>query len=108
MVAPVADVAPRILGVANLPVDAVTSDAIRVVAVGRRGVKEHCDHLVNIAGKTLSQTLPVLENIAPVALIGVKRATLFVLDVNLKSVPWPAWIAVATTETQRQVFVREP
>src|ERR1700722_10896957 len=108
MVAPITDMAPGILGIADLPIHAIASDAVRVVTVGRRGVEKHTDHLLEPGGITLREALPVLEDIAPVALVGVKRAALFVLDVDIESIPGPARIAMAATETQRQILMGQP
>src|ERR1700693_3898875 len=44
MVAPITDVAPRILGVADLPVNAVARDPVRIVTVCCRTVKEYMNH----------------------------------------------------------------
>ena len=40
MVAPVANVAPGVGGVVDFPVDAIARDAIRIVAIGGRGIEE--------------------------------------------------------------------
>ena len=44
VIAPIADVAPRVFGVVNLPVDALAGDPIGVVAVCGRGIEKHSDH----------------------------------------------------------------
>ncbi len=108
MVAPIADVAPRILGVADLPVNAVARDPVGVVTVCRRSIKEYMNHLSEPGGIALREALPILENVTPVALIGVKRTALFVLDVDVESIPGTARVAVATAEAQRQILMRQP
>jgi len=100
MVAPISDVTPWILGVADLPVNAVAGDAIGVLTVGCRGVEEHADHLFEPSGIALRQALPILKDVAPFALIDKKRTALFVLNVNIESVPGPARVAVTTAEAQ--------
>src|SRR6266446_9145993 len=96
MVAPISDMTPWILGVADLPVNAVARDAIWVVAIRGRSIEKHADHLFEPGGIALRQALPILEDVAPVALIGEKRTASFVLNVNIESVPGPARIAVTT------------
>jgi hypothetical protein len=44
VVAPVADVAPGVVGVDHLPVDAVAADAVGVVAIGRHRADKGRDH----------------------------------------------------------------
>ena len=91
VVAPVADVAPRVVGVGHLPVDAVARDAVGVVAVDRRRVDELGDDVGEVAGERLQQRLPVLEDVAPVALVRQQLAALVVADVGSRSGSTGGW-----------------
>ena len=108
VIAPVADVTPRIIRVLDLPVDAFLGDAIRVVTVDRRRVDEFGDHALDEFGKAERQRFPVLEDVAPVALVGEERLALGVADANRELVPWPARVAVTAPEGDRQVLVTQP
>ena len=69
VVAPVPDVGPGIVRIEHLPVEAVAHDAVRIVAVGGGGVDELEDHALDVTGERQRQRFPVLEDVAPVALI---------------------------------------
>src|SRR5579871_1438866 len=107
MVAPIADVAPRIARVADLPVHAVARDAIRVVAVRCRRVEKNGYDLIEQRRVTLRQTLPILKYVAPIALIGQNRIAVLIFQLNGKAIPRSARITVAPAERQRQIFVRQ-
>ena len=51
--------------------------------------------------------LPVLEDVAPVALVGEDAAALVVPDVDVESVPRSARVAVASAEPEGQVLERQ-
>ncbi len=70
VVPPVADIAPGILRILDLPIDAFLGDAIRIVAVHRRCIDELGDHVFDELRIAERQCLPVLEDVAPVSLIG--------------------------------------
>ena len=106
VVAPVADVAPGIVRVLRLPVDAGTRDAVRVVAVRGRGVEEDADEAAQEARVADAESLPVLEDVAPVALVAVDQPVL-VVDPDGVPVPRPAGIAVAAAEGDGQVAAHE-
>ena len=69
VVAPVADVRPRVLRLYHLPVYALGGNLIGVVAVNGSGVEELRDDTVRIERVRQGERLPVLEDVAPVALI---------------------------------------
>ena len=103
VVSPVADVRPRVVGLDGLPVDALASDPVRVVAVGRRGVDEGRDDALQVAGVRAAERLPVLEDVAPVALVASLPVAVVRLDVDREVVPGTAGVAVAAAEAERQV-----
>ena len=107
MVAPVADVAPRVVRFLDLPVDAFLGDTVRVVAVDSRGVHEFSDHVLDEFGKAERKRFPVLENVAPVSLIRQQVFAVLILEADLELIPGPTWVAVAATEPDRQVLASE-
>ena len=106
VIAPIADVRPRVVRVQHLPVEAVAHDAIWVVAIGGGGAGKLEDHALDVTGKRKSQRFPVLENVAPVALVIEYPLAVLGLHFDGEDVPRPAGIAVTPAERQRQVFVR--
>ena len=103
VIAPVPDVRPRVVGLDGLPVDALVRDAVRVVAVGRGGVDERRDDALQVAGVRAAERLPVLEDVAPVALVPSLPVAVVRLDVDGEVVPGTAGVAVAAAEAERQV-----
>ncbi len=87
MITPVADVRPRVIGVDDFPVNAFRGDAVRVVAVRGSGIEELGDDRVGVVGVRGAECLPVLEDIAPVALIRDERVALFVTHADVEAVP---------------------
>jgi hypothetical protein len=83
-------------------------DAVRVVAVGGRRVHELDDDAFDEVRKRNRQGLPILENVAPIALKSEQIVTVLVAHPNLEAIPGAARIAVAATEGERQILVREP
>ena len=107
MVAPIADVRPRIIGIDNLPINTFGGDAVRVVAIRRGCVEELGDDSVDVIGIRGRQSFPVLEDVTPVALISDERFAFFVLDTDIEAVPRPRGIAMSARERQRQVLHEE-
>ena len=108
VVAPVADGGPGVARVGRLPVDAVLGDAVRVVAVHRRGVHELGDDVLDELGVAEGERLPVLEDVAPVALEVEDPVPLGVAHLDVEPVPGTAGIAVPAAEGEGEVLVREP
>ncbi len=108
VIAPVADPTPGVLGFGNLPVDPVAGDPVGVESVGGRGVDELGDDRRQIPGEAATQRLPVLEDVAPVALIAEQRLAIGISDPDREVIPRSARITVASRERQRQVLVRQP
>ena len=108
VVAPIADVRPGVVRVEHLPVEAVAHDAVRVVAIGGGGAGELEDHALDVTGEGERQRFPVLENVAPVALVVEDPLAVLALHLDGEDVPGAAGIAVAAAEGQRQVLVRQP
>ena len=108
MIAPISDVAPRVVRLGRLPVDSLTSDSIGVESVGSRGVEKLRDHVVDPARIRESERLPVLEDVAPIPLVGEASFAVALLDADVEGVPRPAWIAVPTTEPDGEVLPGDP
>ena len=107
VVAPVADVRPRVLRLYHLPVYALVGNLIGVVAVNGSGVEELRDDTVCIERVRQGERLPVLEDVAPVALISNDTLAFGVIDTDVKQVPRARRVAVAAGEGQRQVLQEE-
>ena len=107
VVAPVADVRPRVLGLYHLPVYALGGYLIGVVAVNGGGVEELRDDTVRIERIGQGERLPVLEDVAPVALISNDTLAFGVIDTDVKQVPRARRVAVAAGEGQRQILQEE-
>ena len=69
MIAPIANIGPRVFRLWHLPLDAGAGDAIRIITVGGGGIEEFGDDARDVVGIGQGQRLPVLEDIAPVALV---------------------------------------
>ena len=78
MIAPVANVAPRVVGLRNFPIDAFSSDPIRIEAIKRGGVDELQNEMIHPARVRQPQCFPVLENVTPVALVRQTTRTILV------------------------------
>ena len=107
MIAPVADVAPWVLGVFDLPVDPFVADSVRVVAVHRARIDELGNHALDELGKADGESFPVLEDVAPVSLIRQELLTSFVFELDRELVPRPARVPVPSAEGDRQVLAGE-
>ena len=105
VVAPVADVRPRVVRLNLFPLEAILEHAVRVVAVEGGRVQELENHALDELGIRVHQGFPVLEDVAPVALVVQNlRPSFFVAQVDGEPVPGTAGVPVATAELQRQVL----
>ena len=98
MVTPIADVCPRVMRFGELPFDPLTRNSIWVVSVGCGRVQERSDHAFDIFRVGISKRFPVLENVAPVALIVELARAVGLLHVDGKTIPGPARIAVTAAK----------
>ena len=105
---PIADEAPRIVLLFDLPVDAVLRDAIRVVTIDGGGIYKLGDDTLDKLGITESQRFPVLEYVPPVSFIGKQAVAIFLFELDGKLIPGPTRVAMTAAERYRQVFVAEP
>ena len=105
MIAPITDITPRVLRLLYLPVDAILTDAVGVVAINRGCVDELGDDIVGERRVTESQGLPVLENVPPVAFVGEATVTALILEIYGELIPWTAGVSMPPAESDRQVFV---
>src|SRR5258708_24066646 len=107
VVAPIADIGPRVIRVGTLPVDAVARDTIRVIAVNRGRTQERGDHALNELWKGIRECLPVLEDVARVARVVKLASSIRLSHIDGKLVPRAAWIAMPPAESKRQVGVAQ-
>ena len=107
VIAPVTDVAPRVVRVFDLPINTRARDAIRIVTIRRRSVQKDGDHGFETERITLREAFPVLKNVAPVALIIVKRLPRFIACADGETIPRTTRVAVATAKSKRQILARE-
>ena len=104
VVAPVADGSPVIVRLGDLPIDAGAGDAVGVVAVGGGGVDEFGDDAFAEGREGDAEGLPVLEDVAPVALVVEDAVAGGVAHADVETVPRAAGVAVAAAESEGQVF----
>ncbi len=104
MIAPVADIAPRVIGLLDFPVDAFLGNSVWVVAIHCRGVDELGNHVFDKFRIAEGQGLPVLENITPVALVGEQVVAPIVFQFDRKLVPGPARVTMPATKGDGQVL----
>ena len=98
MVAPVTDVCPGIVGFGNFPVDALARDPIWIVSIHGGGVQEGADHAFDIFRVRIRQCFPVLENVAPIAFISQLQRAIRFFDIDGKTIPRAAGVAMSATE----------
>ena len=104
VVTPITDIGPWVFGFDHLPVDSFVRDTVRVVTVCRSRIEELGDNMVDKERIRHRKRFPVLEYIAPVALISHNRLSLLVLHADGEQVPRTRRIAVPATECQRQIL----
>ena len=107
VIAPIADVAPGVVGFLDLPVDTLLGDAVRVVAINSGCIDELGDHVFDEVGEAECKCLPILKDIPPVALVRQQALTGLVLEADLELVPGTTRIAVAPAKRDGQVFHRQ-
>ncbi len=108
VVAPVADVAPGIVRIGDLPLDPVAGDPVRVEAVHGGGVDELRHHARQEVGVAEAQRLPVLEDVPPVALVAEDPPPVRILHVDGEAVPGAARVPMAASEPEGKVLVGQP
>ena len=104
VIAPVADVAPRIGGIGDFPVHPRALDAVGVEAVHGRSIDEPRDHARQERGEAVRQRLPVLEHVAPVALESDPPLALGSSRPDVEEVPRPRRITMPPAERQGQIL----
>ena len=107
VVAPVADVAPRVVRLDGLPVDPLVGDAVGVVAVGGGGADKRGDHVFQEERERAAQRFPVLEDVAPVALVAADRLAVRVAHLDVEVIPGARGVPVAAGEVEREVLREE-
>ncbi len=101
MIAPVSDIRPGVTRIRDFPIDTLLADPVGVVAIRRGGIQEGADHAFDKFRIRPGQRFPVLEDIPPVAFIIQLSGTIGVLDVDRKTIPGTAGIAMPAAEGQR-------
>ena len=104
MVVPVTYVGPWVVTVDAFPVDAMPADPVRVVAINGHRIDELRYHVRSPTRIALKQRLPVLEDVAPIALVVGHHAPVRIFDADLESVPRPARVAVSPAECEGEVL----
>src|SRR6056300_470352 len=105
MIAPIANVRPRVVRLNSFPIKTVFGNAVRVITVKGGCIQELVYHALDELGVGMRQCLPVLKNIAPVSLVIEDfRTVLFISRVDGKLVPRTAWITMTTAKLQWEVF----
>ena len=82
VIPPVADEGPGIIRIDGLPFEALPLDAIGVVAIRGGGVRKLEDHAFEDTRVGKGQRFPILEDVAPIALVVQHRLALGVLEAN--------------------------
>ena len=106
VITPIADVAPGVVGFLDFPVNAFLGDSVRVIAINGGGVDELRDHVLDEVGIAERERLPVLENIAPIALVGEQALAEFVFQSDRELVPWATRVTMTPAECDRQILKR--
>src|ERR1035438_7520238 len=90
--------------ICHFPINAVARNTVGVVAVGGRGIDKLADHGGCKAREGDGQRLPVLKDVAPVALVIQDALAAGIPCGDGKAVPGPARITVAAAEGEREIF----
>ena len=104
MSSPITDVRPGVFGFDHFPLEAFIRDTVGVITVCRGRVEELGNDMIRIERIAVRECLPVLEDIAPVALIAYHRLTFLILHADREQVPGSRRITVTTTERERQIL----
>ncbi len=108
VIAPVADVGPGAARARLFPLDAAAGHPVGVVSVGGGGAGKAADHAFHELGVGAGQRLPVLKDVAPVALIVERPRAVRLFDIDREAVPGAAGVAVPAAEGERQVLADQP
>ena len=98
MVTPVANIRPGIIWFRNFPINTLTGNSIGVVSICCGGIQKSTDHAFDIFRVGISKRFPVLENIAPVSFVPQLQRTILFFDIDRKSIPGSAGIAMPPAE----------
>src|SRR6476620_9419783 len=101
VVTPVADVCPGVMWFGEFPIDPLTRNSIRVIPICRSRIQKSADHAFDIFRIGIGESLPILEDITPVAFVAQFQRSIRFLDIDHKTIPWSAGIAMPATECQR-------
>ena len=104
MIAPVADVTPWVTCIEDFPVDTRSGDPVRIVAICGGGIEENGNHRPEAGRVAVRQAFPVLKNVAPISSVVEERESGSILGMDFETIPRAAWVTVAPTEAEREVF----
>ena len=96
------------MGIDGLPLETLSQHPVGIVAVRSAAIGELEDHAFEETRVGEGERLPILENIPPVALVGIDRGSIRLADLNGEDVPGAAGIAMPAAEGQGQVFPGQP
>ena len=108
MVAPVAELCPRVRRVRTLPVNPLPGNAVRVKAVNGHGIDKLRHHIGNVLRVRYQQGFPVLENITPVALVVQHLVAVPISQGDVELIPRTGRVTMPAGENHRQVFHVQP
>jgi len=104
MISPISDVRPRIIWLNHFPIDSISRYAIGIVSVNSRGIDEFGNHTEREFRITECQGLPILKNVAPVALVIPRLLSQGIAGFNGEVIPWPTRVTVSSAEREWQVL----
>ncbi len=107
MIPPIANRGPGIVVVRHLPLDAGVRHPVGIVAIDGGGVDKLGDDAFEKLREAEAERLPILEDVAPVALVVKHALIVLVAHADAETIPRPARIAVAPAEGERQEFERQ-
>ena len=108
MITPVPDITPWVFRIFYFPVDAFLCNTVGIVSIDRACIDKFRNDTFDEFRVTQAESLPVLENISPVTLVGKNAVPLAVFQPDCKLIPWAARVAMASTECDRKVFSYQP
>ena len=79
MITPVPEVRPRVMLIRYLPVNSGPRNAVGVKTVNCRCIHKYRNHTRDKARETVTQRLPVLEDVSPITFITAGRVALVIV-----------------------------
>ena len=79
MITPVPEVRPRVMLVGHLPVNSGPRNTVGIKTVNCRCIHKYGNHTRDKARETVTQRLPVLEDVSPITFIIAGRAAFVIV-----------------------------